>query len=229
MLLLKILVVILLTILALIVLLLAVIIFIPYTYIVESNSNDKSMRLSLVLLFGLVKIKFIKYFGHKSKLELNLGIFTKEIDLRTFPVFTRKTDTENSDKKKRNKVNKKNWVNHINRQVVDELANLIKKMWARLKPDQININIRAGFDDPMYTGLVYGLYCQFLYFLNNDNIKFEPVFNEKRLEGHFYLKGSVWVIYVLLLFFKFLISSPVRKEIKLMRKEKGGANYVEQL
>lgn len=80
----------------------------------------------------------------------------------------------------------------------------------------------------MYTGLICGLYYQFLYFLNDDIIKFQPVFDEKKFEGSFYLRGSIWTIYLLVIFLRFLVSTPIRKEIKLMRKKMGGAKYFGQ-
>jgi hypothetical protein len=109
--------------------------------------------------------------------------------------------------------------------VLNEVKILIKRVWLRIKPDVINVDISAGFDDPMYTGILYGFYCQFLCLINEDKVRFRPVFNEKILEGSFYLRGRIKTFYILLVFLRFLVSPPIRKEIKFRRNMKGGVEY----
>ena len=210
-------------ILLIIVFLLAIILLIPYTYLFDGNSDERKISLSISWLFGILKIQFSKYFGQENELEVTVFNFSKKLD-------TKASDTSNKSKKIKKKKNegkkgkKIDWKNHINRAVINEVINLVKRIWARLKPGTINLDARVGFDDPMYTGLLYGLYCQFL-ILFSGNLKFQPVFNEEVYEGKFSISGRIWIFVLLIFVLRFLFSSPVRKELKLIRKERGGVRH----
>lgn len=79
----------------------------------------------------------------------------------------------------------------------------------------------------MHTGLLYALYCQFLFLFRRDNVEFQPLFNEEVYEVKFFISGSIWIAYLLMAIISFVLSLTIRKEIKLIRKEKkGGATYV---
>ena len=59
---------------------------------------------------------------------------------------------------------------------------------------------------------------------NSQYIDFKyPIFDEKTLRGKVLVRGKVWVFYLLMVIIGFLISKPIRYEIKSIMKERGGA------
>lgn len=83
--------------------------------------------------------------------------------------------------------------------VAKEAIRVVKKqlivLLKHIKPTKLNGQVVYGAGDPADTGKHLG-YMSLLYPLDYDHIDVTPDFEEKRLEGHIYLKGRIrlWVV-----------------------------------
>lgn len=79
----------------------------------------------------------------------------------------------------------------------------------RLLPGKLRGRIRFGFEDPCYTGRVLaGL--GMLYSFLGDHLYVEPDFENRILEGNFFIRGHVLIFDVVLLVLKLLLCKDVR-------------------
>lgn len=216
---------ILLKILLIFIILLSIIILIPYKYIINGNSDESKVDISILWLFGMLKLTFVKYIHHKEELSISLFNLSKNIKID----HNKETKAKDKIKEKSSKKKSVKLGDHINKQVIQEFFLLLKKASKKLKPSYIFVDARIGFNDPMYTGLLYGLYCQFSNLYRKHIINIQPSFAEEVFDGQFSIRGSVWVLNYIIYALGFLISKPIRNEIKLIRKERGGAQYVWKL
>lgn len=100
---------------------------------------------------------------------------------------------------------------------------LVKSQFFRLllhlKPQKLSIRLRFGFEDPAVTGQVLGLLC-ILYGWYRKTIVLEPDFENKILEGDFYLQGRIRGLNLLIIGIKVYRDKSFRKIINsFMHKE----------
>lgn len=205
-------------ILLIILFLLAVLILIPYTYAVKGDKRESKIEFSLLWLFGLMGIRYSKNFKQDDELKVFLFNSSKKVNIK------RKETKKEKVKEKDNKVSKKNKIrlkNHINKGVFDKLLILVRKILREIKPGKVEADAKIGFSDPMYTGLLFAAYSQVSYLPVAKDIKVEPAFDEEVFKGWFFVGGRIWVFYILAAILVFLLSKPVRHEIKLIIKKKG--------
>ncbi|TJX15179.1 DUF2953 domain-containing protein [Tissierella creatinini] len=200
-----------LNILLVIVILLFSIVLIPYTYVVNGNEE----RIKFIFSWLFLKVTYVKNFHHEDEFLISLFNFNKIIQ-------TSQDKKSKMGKKKKDKKKKKrpNGIK-INRGIINQVIILFKRVWNSIKPRVISIDARVGFNDPMYTGILYGLYCQFSYLFRKYDINFQPVFDDEVYRGRFFIKGRIWLIYLIIGFLRFFISSPIRKEVMLYLNRKG--------
>ncbi|MBP7223225.1 MAG: DUF2953 domain-containing protein [Sedimentibacter sp.] len=199
---------------------LAVILLPPYTYLIKGdNIAGSKVDISVIWLFGRMKINFVKYFKGKSQLTFTIFGFSKENTIKKNA--RAKHKEEKYSKEKIKDKNALNLFNSINREVIQNLITLINNIWKEIKPDDVYINAKIGFNDPMCTGLLYAISSQFSNSLNSEKIQIHPTFEEETIKGKILLSGRVWLLYLLIVIVKFLLSPAVRKElIKIIKKRR---------
>lgn len=212
---------ILLAILIIILILLILILLIPYKYRIKSDNIREKIEVRVSCLFGIFKISYLKYMDKSYKDEFILSIFnlSKKIDSSGGKSKT----TKNKDKKEKRK--RSISLSKVTKTIVDRAILLSKRIWRHIRPRHISADLKFGFNDPMYTGLVYGLYCSLSHLLGRD-FQLSPNFDEEEIRGGFQVIGEVWMFYILIAFLKFIFSPPVRKEIKFNKNKRRDASYV---
>ena len=86
----------------------------------------------------------------------------------------------------------------------------------RLKPKELSINVRYGFEDPCMTGqALAGL--SMLYPFIGEHVDITPDFEERVLEGSILAKGKVYVYHFLILFWNLFWCRDVRTSYRHIR------------
>lgn len=206
--------------------LLIIIIFVllvPFKYYFSGDRYDKAeLEGSVGWLFGGLKMKF----NYSSDSGYNMGM--------NFLGFNKKSSNKNG--KSKSSSNKKDKENSLNKEdnkpaysyftyeVIEQGLRIILKVLNHCKPRQFNIDAKVGFDDPMYTGLLYGIRGAGFAILDKYNIKLKPTFEEEDFKGSFIIGGSIQIFYLLLVVIEFMLTKPFRgilfKNIKIKIKRR---------
>ena len=89
----------------------------------------------------------------------------------------------------------------------------------RIRPRKVRGQVIFGFEDPYHTGQVLaGL--SVLYPFYGQNVKIEPKFEEKILQGHLYVKGYIPVCILVHTICRLLLDKHVKKTYKDYKKIK---------
>lgn len=109
------------------------------------------------------------------------------------------------------------WNNKDNKAGIRALWKYIKKLAGHIRPKKWNYQVRVGTGDPAQMGQLLGVISAFGGMAGRmPNII--PEFNEKVLEGHFFMKGRLQVYYVLWLLLKIWRDDEVNKVRRNFKK-----------
>lgn len=121
---------------------------------------------------------------------------------------------------------KRVWDYPDRKEIQDLILKLIKRLFKVFIPEQLNLDIEIGLEDPSITGYVLAISSILvLYFGNNINVRgnfHQEVFNGKlKVKGYFTLGQIIWAL------LRFTLAKPIRKMIwkylktKLLKNKKG--------
>lgn len=92
------------------------------------------------------------------------------------------------------------------------------RLWKRVKPKKIRINLRIGTGDPQGTGKIFGYYCMVLPFFKK-NISFTPDWENEVYEGDALIKGRANAADLIAFAVGLLISKNVRRVFRIIIRE----------
>lgn len=205
-----------------IIILLALIILLPFSYMIKSDSIENEVEIFIIWMFGLLGLSYIKKFSKEDEVYLRIFNVPKKIKISDNKV-------EKLEKIKKDKNSEKKKIDlkkHFNKKVLNKIISSLKKVWRKTKPKKIIANVRFAFNDPMNTGILYALYCQFSYLFRIYDVNLQPSFDEEGIRGNYLVRGNIWIFYLLMVLLEFLFSAPIRNEIILIMKMRGGAKHV---
>jgi|LGOV01.1.fsa_nt_gb hypothetical protein len=195
-----------------ILIILAIIILIPYSYYAEVEKyDDMKIRGVVSWLFGGLKILILKEPDGKAKAKIRFLGFEKRLDLDKDKDDGTGKDGKNSKKKDKEKKKKSFNREYLKKKLIRKVLTVVKKLWKHLWPNVITARIKAGFDNPMYTGYMCALYSQSYILPKKYDIRMEPVFDEDILEGEGSVEGRIWIVYILVLALGLVVTKPFRK------------------
>ena len=208
----------------------AAIIFVPYKYHVSGEYFDEpQLRGSIAWLFGGVKINF-QHLNQTTEISLTILGLNKQIKVRPKSSGAKYNKGTKHNENTKTAGNKKpsNFAQYLKRNVIQKAISVFLKLVKHCQPTTFFIQARIGFDDPMYTGLLYAFNSQFYLLFNKYDINIQPVFDEEIIEGRFLIGGRIWLLYLILVMIGFLITKPIRNIFisNFKRKIKGGLQYV---
>lgn len=215
-------------ILLIVIVIIMLIIITPYTYIVEGdNIEGFGFEFSVLIFFKKLGFTYRQLSSKEKQMTINIFNFSKKIsDNHNKEQKPKKIKKAKDKKSKKKKTKKKRIMSRINKKIIKNIINMIQRILKEISPKRISIDAKIGFEDPMYTGLIYGLYSEFSYFLKKWNMLIDPVFNDEIFKFNFSIAGRIRIYNIIFILLKFIFSSPIRKEIILIIKEKkGGVNY----
>lgn len=206
--------------LLLLIILLAVL-FIPFRYYLNgSKYGEVSLESHVSWLFGGLKVRFLYLSESGSRFTVGfLGIH------RNFGGRGKETDMASKEhEKKEKKAGKKSPYSYLTRAVMEKAIEAVLKLLDHCRPARLSLNVRTGFDDPMYTGLMYGIQGAGFAILDKLNIRLEPSFEEEELTGKLIMGGSIRISYLILVGMEFVMAEPFRsifiKNIKIKMKRR---------
>lgn len=217
----KIILAILLVLISLLILLLAIILFIPFKYYCAGEKFDSAVLQGYISwLFGGIKMKFNYCSDNGFTMIMNLFGMKKSIDNKDKSSQDRQTEKDKINKEK----TKKTAYSYLTKQVIEKGIQTVLKMLNHCKPGKLILNATIGFDDPMYTGLLCGLYSTGNAILDKYQIHLQTTFDDEVLEGNFVIGGRIQIFYLILVAIGFVIAKPFRsillKNIKLKIKRR---------
>lgn len=204
---------------------LAAILFIPFNYYANgSKYGNVSAEGYLSWLFGGLKVKFL--YNSETGSSFVIGFMGIHKDMKSS--HKEKDEKQKSQEGKEKKVKEKSPYSYLTREIIESAIEALLKLLNHCRPRQLSLNARAGFDDPMYTGLLYGVQGAGFAILDKLNIRIEPTFEEEELTGDLTVGGSIQIFYLLLVAIGFLFAEPFRSilikniKIKMKRRMKHG-------
>lgn len=100
------------------------------------------------------------------------------------------------------------------RLIVGQLSGIIR----HVLPRKLDVRLRIGTGDPASTGRILALQGM-LYPVIRDKVAVIPDFEEKHLEGTFYMKGRITAFVVLVCALRVIINKNFRQLIRILRKK----------
>ena len=175
-------VVVLLYVLGLLLLLLVGLLFLPLNYQVQFSSDEKTTLAARMSWSGLVAGSY----------KVGRGVKFRVLGYRiSFSRSSPRKAKQRNEGDAKNKKTKKRRVPNIDIKVVWSIA---RKVIKHLSPQRIEADLRFGFEDPYYTGIMGALlYTRF----GGSSVRLTPVYDEEVLEGWFLVEGRVIPIVVL--------------------------------
>ena len=147
----------------------------------------------------------------ESKENKFVGILRMIIEKAKKIKFTFKTIC---DKIKMISEKKEKVLNFIDRDYFQQAFRRLKHemIWVKrfLKPKNGRLSLHFGFEDPYYTGRALA-FLSMIYPFVGDHMSIDPDFENPVLEGEFYLKGQIRMIYSLIFGLKLIIDKNVRR------------------
>lgn len=219
---------ILLVLVAILVAILAVIIVIPYHYqadgkVLWNNFQDSQFVFSVSWLFDGVVLFITKQPGQRSDTLLEFCGLTKKIQERKKSTH----EPRQKSKDRRQNPHHKNIRHYMRFDVIQTLLTSLKKILKHCLPENLIVQGKIGFRDPMDTGLLFALLSQ-RYILHPDfYIAIEPVFDKEIVDITFEIGGKIRLLYLIRRMIELLISKPIRDIFlrNLKSKFKGGSHY----
>lgn len=203
---------------------LLVILLIPFQYYFTGEKMEKEwFKASVAWLFG--GIRFNIYYN-SGKLSSNIRILGIHKSIEKGP--GKKDTDKNKDKEQENgkKSKNKNPYSYLNYEVMEKGFQCILKLLNHCKPRRFVLKARAGFEDPMYTGLLCGIQGVWSAILDKYGIHLQPDFEDEEIKGSLSTGGSIQLFYLLLVVMEFVLARPVRSiwlknlNIKMKRRLK---------
>lgn len=200
------------------------ILLIPFKYYFTGEKMENEwFKASVAWLFG----------GINYNIEYNSGKFSSNMRIlgihKTIEKGPSKKDTgekkdngQNNGKKSKNK----NPYGYLTNEVMEKGFQCIFKLLNHCKPRKFVLKARAGFEDPMYTGLLCGIQGIWSAILDKYDIHLQPDFEDEEIKGSLSVGGSIQLFYLLLVAMEFVLSRPVRSiwlknlNIKIKRRLK---------
>ncbi len=201
------------------------ILLIPFKYHFTGEKMEKEwFKASAAWLFGGVKFNI---YYNSGKLSSNIRILG--IHKRIEKDGSNKNSTgENKDKEQKNnkKPKSKNPYSYLTYEVMEKGFQCTVKLLNHCKPRRFVLKAKAGFEDPMYTGLLCGIQGVWSAILDKYDIHLQPDFEEDEIRGSLRIGGSIRLFYLLLVAMEFILTRPVRSiwlknlNIKIKRRLK---------
>lgn len=206
-------------ILLIIILIIVIILLTPYTYIIHGDNMEMTqVELSVFCFFKRLGLTVTIYSINDTEVRFHLFNYSKRINFgheKKEQKIKNKTIEKKikNEKKKSNDKTSKKWSNVMTFDLIQAVIKLIKNIFKEVLPNHYFIDLKIGFYDPMYTGILYGLYIQFITMVKTKNIVMEPIFNQETLKFKVSIEGRIWLIMIIGDLLKFIISSSVRKQL----------------
>ncbi|URZ14627.1 DUF2953 domain-containing protein [Clostridium felsineum] len=174
--------------------------FIKIKYNFYSHITDSSLDIDskITLLFGIIKIKFIR---KDNKLNFGIYLFGKKLK------FKKKSNKKKQKEKKKSK-RKIKWVN-----ILSNIIEYFKEIINILKPKVFKVEGVYGFYDPSLTGITTGIIPILKSVLPLSNVKLQPVFEEEALDIEVEVTGYIIPMVMIVDTLKFILNKEVRKVI----------------
>ncbi|PYG88141.1 hypothetical protein LY28_01472 [Ruminiclostridium sufflavum DSM 19573] len=203
--------------------LLAVLI-IPFKYRFKGEKlGGTVLEGSLAWLFGGIRLRFAYSTGNGFNAVISLLCFRITLDKSRKKSKPKDTDKDKDSKRKKRE---KPGYSYFTEDVLKKGLNCALRTLNHCKPRQLRVQAKVGFDDPMYTGLLYGINGAGFAILDKYNIRVKPAFEDEGLEGSFLIGGSIRIGYLLLVAIEFVLTKPFRSillknnKIKIKRRIK---------
>ncbi len=197
------------TLLIILFIVLSAVLIIPFKYYFTGERFENTIiEGTASWLFGGAKMKFNYSTENGFITRVNILCFKIKLDSSKKPDAKDKKDNESKNKDKEK--NEKPAYSYFTKEVLKKGLECILKVLNHCKPRQFQLQAKVGFDDPMYTGLLYGIIGAGFAILNKNNINLQPTFEEEGLEGNFIIGGSIRIGYLLLVAIGFVLTKPFR-------------------
>lgn len=110
--------------------------------------------------------------------------------------------------------------NHPLREVVwKKFKHKLIGLWRHVRPRKYHIDLIIGFEDPSQTGYIMAFYGMMKGFIDSKNhFVLEGDFTQPRLEGEGYLKGRIYLFYILYIAVALIIDKKVRNYASFIMK-----------
>ena len=102
-------------------------------------------------------------------------------------------------------------------QTLEDCKEILWKVWKRIRPKKLVVDMTVGFEGPDTTGYFYGVYCMFSGLLGK-NVVIRPDFDKQILDGEFKCKGKIRGITLGVAAFKLYFHKGLRRLIAEVKK-----------
>lgn len=180
---------------------------IPFRYRIKGAKYDTTVVEGFGdWFFGAVKIDFGYNSGKGTSARFKLFGIKKD-----FKTQQKQVDSISKKKvgQKRKNVNKPAY-SYFKYEVFQQVMHAVLKVLNHYKPEKFYIDVKAGFEDPMFTGLLYAIKSIGFGVLDKGNIQIRTVFEDEVLEGSFLIGGGIQIFYLILVAMEFVFTRPFR-------------------
>lgn len=209
--------------LVLFIILLAVL-MIPFKYYSTGEKIESTLLEGTVSwLFGGLKMRFNYSSESGASMVMNLLCIEKKLDSSKKKPQSKQHDEDKWNNSKKKKSQKPAY-SYITYEVILKGLQAVLKVLNHCKPKLFHLEAKVGFENPMYTGLLYGIKNAGFAILDKCHIQLQPTFDEEELKGSFIIGGSIQIFYLLLVAIEFVFTKPFRsiliKNIKIKIKRR---------
>jgi hypothetical protein len=183
------------------------IIFIPYRYKISGYRYETyEGKFSIYPLLGLFGIIFS--IREREENNLTIKFLGLEKDLEIKKTEKKKFEIQNifeAIKKERMKT-------LTEKSNIQDILKGIRRILKNIKPRKLFLDFKIGFNDPMWTGLLFAALPP-MFLKHNHSIRIEPVFNEEIYEGEVEVEGKIWIPIIIIEIIRFFSKKPLRNII----------------
>jgi len=199
------------------------IILIPYDYYAYGKKLDECyIKCGAAWLFGGINIGLCKCLREPMETSITILGIRKKIRSEKKHRNLNKTQekTKTHGKKKGSAIQK-----NLSGELIKKVFTAVVKILYHCKPRRLYINARVGFEDPSHTGLLCAAKGIAYKFFSKHTVRIETVFDDEILEGRFFIRGRIWLFYLILVTVGTLLTKPFRNIwiSSVKAKIKGGA------
>lgn len=192
------------------ILLLALMLSAPIRYCIIGQKQEMSYgKIKVSWLWGSVKTCYI--YDSQTGFNSHIRLLGKSIS------FSRHKDNADASKKK-----KFVFKYLMDMALLKKVICFFKEAVNHIKPQTFVVNGKIGLDNPYDTAIAIGIISM----INLPCVNIQPIFDEEIIEGTLKIQGKMIIGMLLMLFFKFLITKPVRNVVIKLIKNKGEKSYV---
>ena len=130
-------------------------------------------------------------------------------------------ERERAQKKKKEKIKKENKFDFkvlLNQPFLTKAFQFIKKVLKHILPQVFRVRLSYGFDNPANTGILCGFIALFSAYYSEQDINFNPIFDQEILEGELFLKGRLFCFVITYYILQLVLSKTFWKTIKEAKK-----------